>query len=97
MGAASTKNRRITVTFTGRVQGVGFRYTVVSLAGQYPVTGTVRNEWDGSVRMEVEGQAEHIEALMRDIMHSRLGTYITEAHRNWAEATDRLNGFRITY
>lgn len=41
--------------FTGRVQGVGFRYRAKHAASGMCVTGWVRNEGDGSVEMEVQG------------------------------------------
>jgi acylphosphatase len=41
--------------FTGRVQGVGFRYTTQRLAGNHPVSGYVRNLDDGRVEVVAEG------------------------------------------
>lgn len=46
----------------GRVQGVGFRYITSSIAVRCHVTGWVRNEYDGTVTIEVQG-AEHRVAL----------------------------------
>lgn len=97
MQQKKTEKSRLTVVFLGRVQGVGFRYTICSMAGTYPVSGFVRNEWDGSVHMEVEGKQEQIEAFMRDIHRSRLGEYISHMHQHWSNPTGRDNGFRITY
>lgn len=42
-------------TFTGHVQGVGFRYSAQYLAQAIGVTGWVKNEWDGTVVMEAQG------------------------------------------
>lgn len=44
-------------TFTGWVQGVGFRYSAKYLAERMDITGWVKNEWDGSVVMEAQGSA----------------------------------------
>ena len=44
----------------GRVQGVGFRYTVTQAANALGLTGWVRNERDGSVTTELQGSAEAI-------------------------------------
>jgi len=50
--------RRIAMTVTGRVQGVGFRYFTQELAASLGVTGWVRNGWHRDV--EVEAQAESL-------------------------------------
>ena len=50
--------------FTGRVQGVGFRYRAKYAAGGLGVTGWVKNEWDGSVEMEAQGTIEQINKML---------------------------------
>ena len=60
---------RLEATVRGRVQGVGFRYFVLRLAGREGLTGWVANQSDGSVRCVVEGPPEaldRIEAALRD-------------------------------
>ena len=47
-------------TFTGWVQGVGFRYSAKYLAERMDITGWVKNEWDGSVVMEAQGDAQSL-------------------------------------
>jgi acylphosphatase len=54
---------RRAIIFRGRVQGVGFRWTTCRVAETHPVCGWVRNEADGTVRCEVEGEAADIEAF----------------------------------
>ena len=53
--------------FTGRVQGVGFRYTAYRIARQYLVTGWVKNLDDGSVEMVVEGAEADIGQFVREV------------------------------
>lgn len=50
--------------FTGRVQGVGFRYRAKYAAQGLGITGWIRNEWDGSVEMEVQGTKEQINRML---------------------------------
>lgn len=52
------------VVFHGRVQGVGFRYTARFAAESLGLTGWVKNEWDGSVLMEVQGGEFLVNKLM---------------------------------
>ena len=50
--------------FHGKVQGVGFRYTAKYLALSLGLTGWARNEWDGTVTMEVQGRETLINKLL---------------------------------
>lgn len=56
--------------FTGQVQGVGFRYRARYAADGMCVTGWVKNEWDGSVEMEVQGTEEAINRMLAMINRS---------------------------
>ena len=58
---------RLHIVFTGYVQGVGFRYRARHAASLYGCTGWVRNEWDGSVTMEIQGEAADIDRVIRAI------------------------------
>ena len=55
------------ITFYGWVQGVGFRYRAHHAAQLYGCTGWVRNEWDGSVTMEIQGTEEAIGKVIQAI------------------------------
>ena len=59
--------KRIRYTFTGFVQGVGFRYRAYHAANSLGLTGWVRNESDGSVTMEVQGEEQAIRVLLETI------------------------------
>jgi len=58
---------RRTVFFSGRVQGVGFRYTTCRIAARFPVTGYVKNLSDGRVELVVEGRQADLERLIEEI------------------------------
>ena len=57
--------------FYGAVQGVGFRYRARHAADMYRCTGWVKNEWDGSVSMELQGEEESIERVILAIEQGR--------------------------
>jgi len=59
------------IIFNGAVQGVGFRYRAMHAAEMYGCTGWVRNEWDGSVSMEIQGSEESIDAVITAIGQGR--------------------------
>ena len=58
------------IIFTGRVQGVGFRFTAYNLANRHQLTGFVRNLSDGTVEMVVQGPPDDIEDCIKDITDS---------------------------
>ena len=68
---------RYTVHFSGRVQGVGFRYTSCNIADRFQVAGTVQNLPDGRVRLVVEGSKDELDSLVESIA-KRLGNYIRD-------------------
>ena len=55
------------VHYTGRVQGVGFRYTAASIARRHNVQGWVKNLADGRVQMLIEGAAKDVEKCLQAI------------------------------
>ena len=87
--------RQLKVFFTGRVQGVGFRYTVRSLAAGFEATGTVRNLPDGRVEFTAEGAPAELEAFLEAIRSSGVGRFIRQETVSWSEATGQFRGFEI--
>jgi len=64
------------VLYSGRVQGVGFRYTAHSLAAGYPVAGYVRNLPSGEVELVAEGEDSVVEAFLAAVAR-RMAAYIS--------------------
>jgi acylphosphatase len=89
------ENVRMSASFQGRVQGVGFRYTVVHLAEDYAVTGYVRNEWDGTVKLIAEGEREELKRFLSAINSSRLQRYIHSFSTNWGHAAGTFRAFGV--
>lgn len=61
--------KRISVFFTGKVQGVGFRWTSCQLGVQHQLTGWVRNLSDGRVEALVEGKPDQLAAWLTELQH----------------------------
>ncbi len=80
--------------FRGHVQGVGFRYTTTRLARGFAVTGWVRNEADGTVRMVAEGERAELQRFV-DAIAERMSGFIADAEVRWAEATGECAGFEV--
>lgn len=84
------------IVFSGRIQGVGFRFTALNIANRCGLTGYVRNLPDGDVEMLAQGTAEMIDNCIRDLQDSFVGTI---SHIDIEEATPdpKLTDFRITF
>lgn len=82
--------------FRGRVQGVGFRYSVRSLAKHYPVVGYVRNLADGTVEMLVRGQLPAVNDFVLRIGEQFTGN-ISQVDSSEAEFSQSLTGFEIRF
>ncbi|MCC5025172.1 MAG: acylphosphatase [Candidatus Synoicihabitans palmerolidicus] len=82
------------IHFSGRVQGVGFRYNVFQVSQEYDVTGFVRNLTDGRVRIEVEGGDQDIEDFVEAI-HERMHGYVRQIERDRSRRESTFVGFGI--
>ena len=78
--------------FYGEVQGVGFRWYAMKAAEAAGITGWVRNEYDGSVSMELQGTADQIEAVLEMLGKNRWAkiTHKTETERSVIETERRF-------
>jgi len=83
--------------YGGRVQGVGFRYTVESLAMALDLTGWVKNLPDGRVELVCEGPRDKIEALVGQIGESFLGPQIKKTALDWEKPTGEFEDFRVEF
>ena len=87
---------RIKAQFYGRVQGVGFRYTAKHAAGSLGLTGWVRNEYDGSVTAEVQGDRASIQEWIRMLGSGRFIS-IENIECEEIETVPDEHGFGVRY
>lgn len=82
--------------FSGRVQGVGFRFTARQLAAELGIAGWVKNLSDG--RVEVVAEAD--EAVLKDFL-SRLERtfrlYIRDIQTDWQPASSAFDDFTVSF
>ena len=84
------------IIFTGRVQGIGFRFTALNVANRYQLTGLVRNLLDGTVEMVAQGNSDDIDDCIRDIEKSFDG-YIRETKVEDVPFNPQYKDFKITF
>jgi acylphosphatase len=84
------------IIYSGRVQGVGFRWTAKELARGYDVLGTVRNLPDGTVELIVAGEHSEVTEFLRDLREdSVVAHHIKAAVEEKIATLPDLKGFTI--
>ncbi|OAI56482.1 acylphosphatase [Verrucomicrobiaceae bacterium SCGC AG-212-N21] len=84
------------VFYSGKVQGVGFRYTVKRIAGGYEVIGWVKNLPDGRVELQaMSDDGEELDAFLQGIKDSSLGGNIKNAEEHVIAPLAGVRGFSI--
>ena len=84
----------VTVCFSGRVQGVGFRYQTLQIAKEFDVSGHVMNLPDGRVQLEAEGTASQVRDFVAAVQERMIG-YIRKAEQTEAQRVPQFKGFSI--
>ena len=84
------------INFRGKVQGVGFRYHATNAASSLGLTGWVRNESDGSVYMEVQGEDVLVERLLLNL-NSDTYIDIQNVEIRSIDIVEKENGFSVAY
>jgi len=87
--------RRI-ATFSGTVQGVGFRYTACRVAEAFDVAGYVRNLPDGDVEVVAEGEQGEIDRFLEQLGRQMRG-YIVRMTQQTAPHQAEFQGFRVRF
>lgn len=84
------------IIFTGRVQGVGFRFTAHSVARHCRLKGFIRNLPDGNVEMLAQGQAEDIDNCL-SLIKETFADCIRDIQLEDIEPDNKYEDFRITF
>jgi len=87
--------KRLDVTVHGHVQGVFFRDTTRSQAQQRQLTGWVRNEPDGTVRVVAEGDETALRQLLSFLHQGPPAARVERVEANWEEAQNAFSQFRV--
>lgn len=88
--------KRMHILYSGRVQGVGFRFTAESAAIQAAIQGWVKNLGDGRVEIMAEAEEEVLKDFLNKIRQS-FSRYIQDEDLRWSEAADEFHDFQIRF
>ena len=92
----NTANERREIHFSGRVQGVGFRFTTRAIAARHPVQGFVKNLADGRVLLVVEGASSVLDRLLVEI-EEEMDRYIASKEVAVHPATNEFSRFEVRH
>jgi acylphosphatase len=88
--------KRFHAFFSGRVQGVGFRFTAENIAESLKINGWVKNLDDGRVEVVAEGQEKNLENFLEQLK-TEFVSYIKDVDVDWQEPVEGLKGFGIKF
>lgn len=88
---------RLEATVRGRVQGVGFRRYLRGWARKLDLTGWVRNEADGSVRLVAEGEPAALDRLTRLLWGGPPPAHVEAVEAERGPATGAYEGFEVAF
>ncbi len=89
-------SKRIHVYYSGRVQGVGFRFTAEVAARRLKLNGWVSNLTDGRVEVVAEGEEAALKELLAGITE-KMSHYISDTEISWEVPTGGFRGFGIKF
>jgi len=88
--------KRVHVYYSGRVQGVGFRFAAEAAARKLKVSGWVKNLPDGRVEVVAESDERVIINFLENIS-GEMSSYIRDAEIFWEQPTGEFKGFGIRF
>lgn len=89
--------RRISITVTGRVQGVGFRYFAQEAAEALGVTGWVRNGWSRNVEAEAQAEPQTLALFRERLREGPTLAHVSDLEEHEIPVVEGDGGFEIRY
>lgn len=89
-------HKMVELHYSGRVQGIGFRFAAERFAGDHKVVGYVRNLPDGRVELVAEGEENKLKDCLQ-ALYTDMGGFIDKYSINWFPPTGQFKNFSIRY
>ncbi len=89
--------KRIEAIIFGKVQGVSFRYYTKQKAAQLSVTGWVKNEKGGTVRIVAEGDQSALEKFISFLHNGSPLANVSQVELDWGESTGEFSSFKVRW
>jgi len=85
----------VKVLVSGRVQGVGYRYFIASIARELGLKGFARNLFTGEVEIEAEGRKEFLDELIKRAKVGPSGSRVSTCKVEWLDFAKKYDKFEI--
>jgi acylphosphatase len=97
-GPPDTPQRKALIArVSGRVQGVGFRFSAIRVARSFSVRGTVANRPDGGVEVVAEGAPENLARLVAWLQKGPPGAHVRNVEIEWIPVSGRYTDFDVEF
>src|ERR1700730_3444705 len=93
--STETGRARIRLVISGRVQGVGFRFSAYDEAKDLALAGWVRNLASGDVEIVAEGKRENLQMLAAWAHLGPPSAHVTQVREDWSDFTGEFKDFQI--
>ncbi len=88
--------KQVHVYYSGRVQGIGFRFTVKDIADDFKITGWVKNLDDNRVEVTAESGEDTLKQFL-DKVSQHFSHYIKDTDIQWYGASGQFPDFGIEF
>ncbi len=88
--------KQVHVLYSGNVQGVGFRFTCISIAHELEVAGWVKNLPAGAVELAAEADQYVLKDMLARI-DREFFRYIDNVDIQWSEAAGKFKDFVVKF
>ncbi len=92
---SSSNLTRLHAVVEGHVQGVGFRYFVLTRAQQLNLTGWVRNTSEGNVEVMAEGSRQDLDELIESLRKGPRSSFVTNVRESWEPGRGEFRIFDV--
>ncbi|MBU0547462.1 MAG: acylphosphatase [Candidatus Omnitrophica bacterium] len=88
--------KQLHLYYSGKVQGIGFRYTVRDIASSIKICGWVKNLTDGRVEVLAEAEDGDLSSFLEQI-NQHFSLYIKETNSEWQPASGEFRDFQVVF
>lgn len=89
--------KRYHIKVHGQVQGVGFRFHTQQHAVRHSIKGWVRNNVDGTVEIDAEGEDHDMDRFIRELKKGSMNAKVTQVEFEENSEIGTLRSFQIQY